>query len=379
MKARRCSLLIALLVLNLSGVVAQSNGFSHNFNGKVSFYTLFGGGTGLGVSIGMWKGFKTSQNVEVVQTALNISNLFAFGKNHLGNNGRKGTRFQWNLILSPIITTSFHWKSTKNAIYEELNSLYLNNATSIYSNYRSSFAFGTSFITIPKGFGRNYITSRNRSQQLAFFQLKAGFGEKTSVQLNLIEDVGPQFLADKWDRFFTGGGSIQVRYNYLKAKVFSEVYTGTTQRDMVDFPDLAIPIDSLERSKKKRLRDKLKQEHIYALQESGQKTYNNGRTVYALEVDDIIFRGSRSPFINRYSHNFYYYTQGGPDMWSQNVIHRLSNGDVQKVIARNPNDKTIPFKVKGNDNFLMPKHFFEPFYSNRTHGIGYGMNYIFAY
>lgn len=378
MNANRFLLLVAFLVVHIGKARGQDTGFNNNFNGKVSFYALLGGGVALGVSVGTWKGFKTRKDVEVVQTALNVSNLLAFGKNHLGNNGRKGTRFQWNLILSPMVTTSFHWKTAKNGIYEELNPLYLNNPSSIYSNYRSSLTVGTSFVTIPKGFGRNYITSRNRSQQLAFFQLKAGIGSKFSTQFNLIEDVGPQFLADKWDRFFTGGGSVQIRYNYLKAKAFSEVYTGTTQRDMVDFPDLAIPIDSAERAGKTG-RKKWLQEHIYALQEASQKTYNNARTVYALEVDDLFFRHSSSPFINRFSHNFYYYTQGGPDMWSQNMIHSLSNGDVQKVVPKTINDGKIPFKVNKDGNYLMPKHFFEPFYTNRTRGFGYGANYIFAY
>lgn len=351
--------------------------FDNNFSCKFSFYSFIGGGTGAGISLGIWKGFKTHKEVNVIQPALNISSIFAFGKSHLGNNGRKGTQFQWNLVLSPMISTTFHWRdSTKTGIYEELNPLYLNNASAIYCNYRSGLTIGTSFITTPKGFGRNYITSRNRSQQLAFFQLKGGFGNKTSIQFNLIEDVGPQFLADKWDRFFTGGGSIQVRYNYLKAKVFSEVYTGTTQRDMVDFPDITIPDDSTGGN----LWLGVRREKIYALQEASQKTYNNGRTIYALEIDNKLFTPQKDSYINDFSHNFYFYTQGGPDMWSQNMIHSYDNGDIQKVIQKGLPKDTVPFKGKNtNSSFLMPKHFFEPFYSNRTRGIGYGINYNFAH
>ncbi len=252
---KNISLRLRSFVFVLCLIIFQVNGQNQNENigFKAAGYYFFHSGTSLSLSLGYWKTFKG------FQPATNLSVNALFGRSHLGNNSRKGTGMQVNFVLSPMVTVGTPHRC---GIFEEISPLYLNHSSAVYSNFLSALTLGTSFVTSPKGAGNNYTTSRNRTQQLLFAQLKIGFDPKQnnavdesfskfkddwSFQFNFVEDLaGALPLADNWDRYYTGGGSIQVRWNAgLKLKVISEVYTGTTARDLMDYPDLIRPEDSL--------------------------------------------------------------------------------------------------------------------------------------
>lgn len=361
-----------------------------------SMYMLHKGGINFSASYGFWK------TTKYLQPAANISTIFSVGKNHLGNNYRNGTKFQWNIVISPMITSTLNFKNPKKrGIEEEIMTLYLNNSNSVYSSYRSSFTMGSTFITTPKGFGRNYTTNRNRAQQLAFFQLKTAFSKDVIFQANLVEDVGPQFLADKFDRYFTGGGSLQLRYKEFKLKAMSEIYTGTTTRDIFDYPDVVYPdkpkigINDKKRGLvhgiKRFFHGGVSREATYALQEPSQYIYNLGRMLWGVDINHSVFE-PKGHLSKNLTHSFYFFRQGGSEydpnkstsmgpMWSQNIIHGLGTNDVLKVIRDESNSKKshpIPFKVKGDrTNFLEPKHWFEPYPKKVTSSFGYGLNYYY--
>lgn len=389
-------ILISFLLLHLACVSysqPENKRSDPTYRFQFSSYIFINGGTALSASFGYWK------TTKYLQPATNISTILSIGKQHIGNNSRNGTKFQWNILFSPMLTSTLNFKTpSKIGIPEEIMPLYLNNSSAIYSNYRSSFTMGTTFIATPKGFGRNYTTNRNRSQQVAFFQLKIGTkGDFSSFQANLIEDVGPQFLADKYDRYFTGGGSLQYRWKQYKLKAISEVYTGTTKRDIFDYPDVVYPNERIGLNDKKRgflhslrrfTHGGIIREKTYALQDASQVTYNTARMIYGIDIDHSVFSKTCATDLNMI-HSLYFFRQGGSNydpkkslsmgpMWSQNVIHGIGTNDILKVIRTDSltkNQDQIPFKIKNKGpNFLEPKHWFEPYYKTVKNSVGYGLS-----
>ncbi len=391
-----------MVVFMSSGVYAQDS----NWGIRVSSYGLSNCGRSISVSGGYWMKFNS------IQPALNISASFIGGRNHLGNN--KNNNMQINIVMSPMLTLGWG-----RAFREEINTLYMSTASAVSSDYKTSFTLGSSFVTTPKGYGKNYLTARNRSQQLAFFQVKIGFdglrdnkGENTilpdktilpytpnfkndvSIQFNVVEDVGPEFLADKWDRYFTGGGSIQIRaFERFKAKVYSEVYTGTTPRDLMDFPDIAEDTMTFGRRRKDGsfIRRKENKDKNYrgfgpvrnarwAIQDASQKMFNSGITAFVLEIDQhtkgFMPNTSMSKNFNSFmlAHNIYLFKSGGGDMWQQNIIHTLSSPEIEKVLEdRDP--ERLRYKKIFQNKDLERLHFFKPNVNkSRPFCLGYGVN-----
>ncbi len=377
-----------------------------NWGIRFSSYGLYKGGVAFSLGVGYWKRFN------YIQPSANMSVNVLCGRNHLGNSTKNNLSTQINIVLSPMLT--FGWGK---GFREEINTLYMSTASAVSSDYKTSFTLGSSFVTTPKGFGKNYLTSRNRSQQLAFFQLKIGidgkkdnrkdsisldktiifpnFKDDISVQFNVVEDVGPEFLADKWDRYYTGGGSIQVRMKErFKAKVFSEVYTGTTPRDFMDFPDIAEDSTGFgKRHKNRRFIIKNQRglgpirNNRWAIQDASQKMFNNGITAFALEIDKHY--GEKLPAKLEFgdfimAHNIYLFKHGGDDMWQQNIIHSMSSPEIEKVLEdRNPNELKYKRFWKDCKPFMSKKdlerlHFFRPNY-NKSSGWkpGYGTSLYF--
>lgn len=305
------------------------------FNFKISAYVLYNGGGGISASFGSWKEIYMITKSFRVQPSFNLSVNAVFNHHNLGNRNRYLTNWQINTVLSPIFVFNLsNYKYT--GIYEELNPFYFGNSSSVYCNYRNYFALGTNFVVMPRGIGRNITTFRNRTQQLIYVGIKTSLSKKDSIrgentpniQLNLYEDffgtdngIG-QALADNFDRFYTGGGNLQIRLNQkYKFKYYNEIYTGNFSRDLFDTPDIytSKPNDS------KKLR--------YVSQEPGQKLFNLGRWISGLEycLPNTNFNSTAE---------FYFGRQGGhKNMGVQNLIHSWMKIDKlnQEIVKKDTN------------------------------------------
>jgi hypothetical protein len=351
---------------------------------RVSGYILFNGGAAISIGCGFWRKF------EYVQPSFNTSFNVLLNRHHIGNRDRIKTNWQINTIFSPMLTIG-----TGRGFYEEINPFYMSSAGAVYNNYRYSMTLGTSFVTMPKGKGVNISTSRNRGQQLLYVQLRIG-GKDTlkenalnSFVFNIYEDyfavtdnsIG-QIFVDNFDRFYTGGANIQFRFcQFYKIKVYSEIYTGTSQIDRFDYPDLVqlatkkdttMIYEDIGKESGWRFFAGPKRKKRWVSQEAGQKMLNNGQTLLTFE-----FPLSKYPshLWNHPTGEVYFGTQGGNfNMWSQNMIHNAIK--IKKVAMDsaptnyNP-EGTLIHENRYKDRF----HRFKPNMDHCPLVLGFGTHY----
>jgi hypothetical protein len=321
---------------------------------KASFSFTFSHGAFLGIGYGLAARGKT------FQPAINLSINGRFGKNNLGNRDRKNNRMQINSILSPLLTTRV---GKKNGYFEEINPGYFGNVGAVNSNYLNALTLGTSFVTGPKGIGKNIETTRNRSQQLIYTQIKVGWvyhKDKPNVdygsfQFNMYEDYlftnkpPLQYLADNFDRFFTGGGNVQLRLNKNHiVKVYHEIYTGANYRNTFDFPDWVDSLNVNQKTNKLGNPSKVRKAR-YPYQDFGQQMFNRGRTffMYAYEKNDQPTNNSQfQVMVGR---------QRDKSMFSQNWIHTHINV-INKPLPEYNSDSTVVSRKKHREKL----HFFYP-------------------
>jgi hypothetical protein len=307
-----------------------------NYSVKVAGYVLLHGGWSASVGFGYW------QRYGGLQPATNLSVNILGGKSHLGNRDVPYNRWQVNLVISPMLTINLSkWdtdiQERRTALADEINPFYLGNAGAVYSNYRSQITIGTSLVLMPKGIDKNITTTRNRSQQLVFVQLKKGFDSTRSVELNVFDDYLGftdtrffQGLADNRDRYFTGGGNVQVRLGqHLKLKAYNEIYTGNSYVDRFDYPDV-LEIDTLKLGTKPPRINRTR----YAYQDPGQGLFNRGRTVFCAEFM-MPFAPGGPPIdpllINQRLFQVFIGKQEGNQMYSQDIIHKLIKIDKIRI------------------------------------------------
>lgn len=287
------------------------------FNVKFSGYLLFNGGGGISAAVGTWIAFKH------LQPSFNMSFNTIFNQYNLGNRNRYLTKWQLNTVLSPMITVG----GGTGALSQEIASFYFGSLGAVYANYQHSLTIGSNFVVMPRGIGRNLTTFRNRSQQLIYVGLRTG-GKDWDINLNVFDDYLVftdsgifQGLADNFDRFYTGGGSLQLRYQNFKAKLHSEIYTGNFQRDIFDYPDLYMPYSSDTSSVANNWigSKKIQRHPRYVSQEPGQKLFNKGRTFVAVEFNPFPSRTGTNTTVQAY----FGFQGGDSNMKMQDWIHGL--------------------------------------------------------
>jgi hypothetical protein len=321
----------------------------YNYRLKLSAYAFIKGGWGISLGFSNWityKRFQPNQNFSINAVC---------GKNNLGNRNKAYNKWQLNAISSSILTISLQNRLMAN--YDEINPFYFGNSSAAFSNYKHSISLGSSFVAMPKGKGRNVMTPRNRSQQLIYLQIKSG-----DFQLNIYEDFLIitdyalfQMLADNRDRYFTGGGNVQLRLNKnYTLKYYTEMYTGNSYMDRDDYPDLVLPNDTM---KSKFFTKPLgaigpKRVKKYAYQDPGQKEFNHGRNFIALQVNSKVFNNDNFITNPSYTNDNWQVMvalqKGEAEMWQQNLIHSL-NG-IDRDLPTEPNKKPKKDRL----------HFFEP-------------------
>lgn len=336
-----------------------TKGFNYRF--KFTAYVFVNGGWGISAGFSNWLSY------ERFQPAQNISINAVCGKNNVGNRNKRYNRWQTNVIFSSMLTYALNKERMRN--YDEVNPFYFGNSSAVYHNFQHALTLGTTFVALPKGLGRNIMTPRNRSQQLIYIQIKSG-----NFQLNLYEDYliftdrGMfAFLSDNRDRYYTGGGNVQLRLNKdLTFKYYTEMYTGNSYVDRDDYPDLIVPGDTMKCNfighpwgaiGPRRVRK-------YAYQDPGQAEFNHGRNFIALQMNSSIFTSNKKTIIKpTYTHDAFMVVvalQNGEDeMWQQNLIHSLNKID-RDIIVTNKHGE-IRCKRDGTPVLKSDKlHFFKP-------------------
>jgi hypothetical protein len=327
-----------------------------NVNVKVGGYATINGGYGLSLSIGTWTAFRH------LQPSFNLAINLVGGSNNLGNRNRYLTKSQVNAVLTPMLTVG-----TKTGLYQEISSFYFGSQAAVYANYRHSLTLGTNFVVMPRGLGRNVTTYRNRTQQVAYLGIRAG-GSDWDVNLNVYDDYlltdnsAFQGIADNFDRFYTGGGNLQIRTRNIILKQYADIYTGNFVRDLFDAPDLYQPYrydsDSLKLTDIYIGQKHRKRHPRYVAQEPGQKLFNVGRSFTVLELAPGAF-GRNTVAVNPTLQVFVGYQGGHPQMYAQNLIHTASK--IDKVNPRYPTDSLYTSKT-GLKNVRERLHFFYPAY-----------------
>lgn len=305
-----------------------------NFRFAVSFCVTIQGGSSISIAAGSWVdnfGF---------QPALTSSLNFYFHGDNLGNaqyygeqDGKKRNPNRWmaTIVFSPVLTRKISGETT---FYDEVNPFYFGSNSIIYNNYKYGITLGTSFVTMPRGSYNSIMSARNRTQQLLFLQLKAGF-----AQLNLYEDYFAfttmsafQWLCDNRDRYFTGGGNLQFRIgNFYKIKIYSEMYTGNSYVDKQEYPDNAYPDDIPHQMRPKKVK---KINRKYAYQDPGQQSFNKARNFICFEANmGALLSFSKGENTWNYpDYNGYLQVVGGriggtQNMLQQNFIHNMISID----------------------------------------------------
>ncbi len=329
------------------------------FNVKVSGYLLFNGGGGISTAIGSWIAFRH------LQPSFNMSLNMVFNRYNLGNRNRYLTRWQLNTVLSPMITLG----TKSRALYQEINPFYFGNLGAVYANYQHSLTLGSDFVVMPRGIRKNLSTFRNRTQQLIYVGVRTG-GKDWDINLNVYEDYLIftdsgffQGLADNFDRFYTGGGNLQLRYQHFKAKLYSEIYTGNFQRDLFDHPDLYHPyVSDTSTNADDWIGGKGNRRHPrYVAQEAGQKLFNKGRTFVAVELDPRYSKNTANMTVQAY-----FGIQGGKvNMKVQDWIHGLD-----KLKKINPTLSAHPDSLGNSARIRERLHWFYP--ANETYNFIWG-------
>lgn len=339
--------------------VYENDDKNYRFRFQFSTQFLIHGGFSMSFSVGSWVRY------QYLQPALNVSTNLYCGRNNIGNSNAFYTdeitrynpnRTLFNVTVSPMLTAG--WDTY---YYEELNPFYSGNSTSIYNNFKYALTLGTTFVASPRGTYSNIMTSRNRTQQLLYIQAKTG-----CFMLNLQEDyfvitenvIGAVF-SDNRDRYYTGGGNIQIRipYNpfspwnpYFKLKIYSEMYTGTSYVDKQEFPDIAYykqhPHRLFRYRGKRKNNDPVEKKIAY--QDPGQSLFNRARNFVVLEFNTLEI--TDNPYQTNSHVQLFVGTQGGfQNMWQQNGIHNANKVNCDNL---NRNGKSGLHQFDYSDNYF---------------------------
>ncbi len=327
-----------------------SNTRFYNYRFKFTAYAFVTGEYGFSLGFSNWVTYNRWQPAE------NFSINAHFGKNNIGNRNKAYNKWQLNVISSFFLTYGFSNRRVE--FFDEINPFYFGNSSAIFHNYNHAITLGSSFVALPKGIGRNIQTPRNRSQQLVYLQWKHG-----GFQFNIYEDylvfTDNAFfgmLADNRDRYYTGGGNIQLRLNKnFTLKYYTEMYTGNSYTDRDDYPDL-VTEDTTDGNYFSYPMGSIGPRRVikFAYQDPGQVEFNHGRNFVALQVNTQFLNDDNKTLVDpKYTHDSFMLMvalQGGAaEMWQQNLIHSL-----------NPIDKDLP--AGGSQKVKQDRlHFFEPY------------------
>lgn len=329
------------------------------FRGSVFF--SWNAGFGLSLAVGGW-----IRN-NYIQGSSNLSVNYFLGKYAMGN--RYNISGFFNKSNSLLMVNYSNFLTLKlgpqvNWYYEEINPLYFGSNTGVFNSFKHAFTVGTTTVALPKGTYNNITSPRNRSQQLVFFQIKVGGTETTSneatmnsFQVNIVEDFFGNFVApfaDLRDRFFTGGGSLAIRFaDRYVLKYFTETYTGNSYVDKQDYPDLVL----LDQNRWAILPKNKKLPRVYAYQDIGQIALNTARNfgVLSYTPKGSLNAGAVQVFIGT--------TGGNGNAWTQHLIHNC--------VGINKNQKVFSDGNKGLKSEKL--HHFK--YDHRPAKLMFGFNF----
>lgn len=314
---------------------------------KASIITTLMGGTQLSGAFGFWAAGTD------LQPSLNTSVNYIVGRRGFGCRNHMHQKHLYTVVFTPMLTAG---RMEGKGLLSEINPFYLGYSSAVLNPYRSSFTLGTSFVASPKSTDKNIQTARNRSQQLIYLGLKGGWADGY-FELNLYEDfLGTDnskfnFLADNRDRFYTGGGNIQLAFHrFYKLKYYTETYTGSSNVDHLQYPPL---VDSKRQIGSNhwfiRLFAGPRRNLRYSYQDPGQSAFNQGRDVvgftytgHVAHVGDLQGKGADHSLA---AVSVYMGWRGKDNnMWSQNLVHNFLKLDKNSPLSPDCADGYHRFK-----------------------------------
>jgi len=340
------TIIFILLFGNISNFIFAQSGKSdehsaniQNFGYQIKISTIatLGGGIHMSAGWGLWL------NKFDYQPSLNFNINYMVNRNNFGCRKAQNQNSLLNVVFSPILVIRCGSDFGRAA---EINTFYYGYASGVLCNFKNYAAIGTNFVTTPKGSDKNIMTARNRSQQLLYLGGRVGWTDGYFM-LNLYEDYFLltnslfQPLADNRDRFFTGGGNVQVNLNnQLTLKYYTEAYTGVSYTDHLQYPDLVYPFERVGNKKGyRRFFSGPERMRRFAYQDPGQNSFNQGRDLIVAEYSGGLSNNFHLQEINKTHYgkiSIVYGWQGFQnDMWQQNLIHNAIKIDKYTVVNQN--------------------------------------------
>lgn len=185
--------------INLVDPDGNAPGDPPRFGGSFGF-TLSSGGH-MSASIGVGVSYQTPNFMGAAKISASAYN-FGLGTSH-GSTGMRG--LQMDLVGS--LSATGGWGSANGLT---LNTFSNNARSGVQNTFKNSFTLGSNFV----------FNSEGRNQRVGYVGFRAG-----NVQGNLYNDFLPG-LGDRDDRWWTGGGSVQVAMGGGSLTLGTDVFTG---------------------------------------------------------------------------------------------------------------------------------------------------------
>jgi hypothetical protein len=180
-----------------------------------------------------------------------------------------------DLSISPAFT---YGSGQSNSV--TLNTFNNNMASGVSNNFENSVTLGTNFV----------LNSDGRNQRVGYAGFKSG-----KVDFSFYNDVIP-VLGDRDDRWWTGGGSL----NIGNLSLATDVFTGL--REQIGSKANGDPIYNINLDTGGRFGQ--------YIQAASEQVFNSGQTILSL-------RGIGG------TSNTGIYNEGSKHLWSQNIIHNI--------------------------------------------------------
>lgn len=378
------------LLVTINSAVAQ-NKFPGVFNSKLAVYASFNGGYGVSLATAYWLTREDLLWSLDFQPGVNLAFTLAGTRYALGNKNRQGSRTQLNIVITPLNVLGIAGKSH----FEEVPVFKIGHSSAFLANNEFQFVLGSNFVLTPKSnvnifrakFNTdNVYTTKNRSQQLIVLGARAtlNWNQKNRLSFqalfyndNMVIPYILQQFADHYDRYYTGGlrfsANLYTQRERMNNKPWhisyaSDVYTGSFERDLFDYPDVYDINEQFDVNKPELTRNAR-----YVNQEPGERMLNEGRKIINIGIP---LRNTMSSQIDDYRNwglNVFLGVQGGEQgIRPQNRNH--SGKVIHKVNARRYNPAVL-HSTKGKDKKELERfHWFNPTAESGRFIIGGGFN-----
>jgi RHS repeat-associated protein len=254
-----------------TGMEGEGDG-SLQVGASLTLNVNFSGGFSVSAALGLSQ--KSGNNMFSLNVGANLYNSGVGTRSGvLGGNDKMYS----DLSISPAFT---YGSGQSNSV--TLNTFNNNMASGVSNNFEKSVTLGTNFV----------LNSDGRNQRVGYAGFKSG-----KVDFSFYNDVIP-ILGDRDDRWWTGGGSLNIGNFSLATDVFTgeRDFSTRMKNEKGEYIWLDAP-GNLANGK-----------YQTYIQDSYNQSYNNGQTIFSLRAGQTTIGGAFS---------------GAGHMWSQRGIHNM--------------------------------------------------------